>query len=442
MKQSKYFAVIGKTDYLLINQKRYGLWELLEAHLQPYGWLCSIFFNQAIIPSNLPIIWDVGAWSYRWQEIPQVRGNLVNANWAILEYQRRNVKPGDIIIPPDMILLPGTNLTARREFNRTNAIAFLELAAKRMPWCSPMAVIHGATVNEKLENAEFLYQAGYKVLAVGGMASQAGSKQDNLQTITAIRNFLPDTCYLHVLGLCSPRYAKAFNKIGIDSYDGSSYLIEAIKAGKFLIAQGEKLIKHQIKELHSKINIPVCSCYPCSLLRHNGFDTRTYGSHQSNHGRATHNLGALVLAQKTSTRQRTVALIACVSKKSTKSAIASELYISQWFKAAKRYVEKLGVEYLLLSARHGVVLPKEMLEPYEQSPYKLTIQERREWGIRVVEKLKYLAPENTEFIILGGKHYREFVIPPLLEAGYHVKLPLLGLGIGKQLQWLKQRVAY
>lgn len=43
--------------------------------------------------------------------------------------------------------------------------------------------------------------------------------------------------------------------------------------------------------------------------------------------------------------------------------------------------------------------------------------------------------KNDEFTFLAGDTYREFLLPEL----YHVKLPMKGLKIGQQLQWLTKQ---
>lgn len=70
------------------------------------------------------------------------------------------------------------------------------------------------------------------------------------------------------------------------------------------------------------------------------------------------------------------------------------------------------------------------------------IAERRQWSKMVVEQLTGFAhPKGVEIVFIGGKRYREFVIPQLLSIPdklYTARAPLAGLGIGYQMQWLKQ----
>lgn len=171
-------------------------------------------------------------------------------------------------------------------------------------------------------------------------------------------------------------------------------------------------------------------------MRQNGIEARASSSRSQNLARAAHNLSQLLLAQTNAIVDRKIGLIACVSKKRKETSPASELYISQWFQAAKRYILSLEIEYFILSAKHGILYPTQLVEPYDQSLYRLSVSERRRWSKKVVKQLIAIASPGTEFIILAGKPYRESIVEPLLNAGYNITIPLQGLGIGKQLQWL------
>jgi queuine/archaeosine tRNA-ribosyltransferase len=118
--------------------------------------------------------------------------------------------------------------------------------------------------------------------------------------VRAIREAVPQV-HLHVLGLSSPEYARQWNQIGVQSFDGSSHFKQAFTGGAFYTCEGAKLIKHQaarpgnIEDLG--IVAPECHCRACTVLREVGIDTRSYGSNENNMGRAAHNLNMLMLSQ-------------------------------------------------------------------------------------------------------------------------------------------------
>jgi len=55
----------------------------------------------------------------------------------------------------------------------------------------------------------------------------------------------------------------------------------------------------------------------------------------------------------------------------------------------------------------------------------------------VIEKLKKVADlDHDQFVFLAGERYRRFLIPKIKR----YEIPLKGLGIGKQLKFLKERL--
>lgn len=131
-------------------------------------------------------------------------------------------------------------------------------------------------------------------------------------------------------------------------------------------------------------------------------------------------------------------LVSCVSKKLDHPAAAKDLYVSDWFKKARAFVEAEAGDddWLILSAKYGLVEPQERIAPYEKTLKKVPKAGRQQWAEDVYEELMYyLAPGET-VVIMAGEYYREFLVPWLEEEGFRVELPLLGLGLGEQLRWL------
>jgi hypothetical protein len=134
-----------------------------------------------------------------------------------------------------------------------------------------------------------------------------------------------------------------------------------------------------------------------------------------------------------------VILVACASKKLQTSAKARDLYISTLFKYSLAYAESLKPNAIfILSAKHGLVHPDWKLAPYDE-----TLNMKKEaiievWAKNVLSQLCRVSDlETDEFILLAGERYRKFIVPHLC----HAKIPLAGLGIGRQLQFLKRAFA-
>ena len=133
-----------------------------------------------------------------------------------------------------------------------------------------------------------------------------------------------------------------------------------------------------------------------------------------------------------------VVLISCVSKKLTSRARAKELYTSTLFKFNLQYARKLNPDSIcILSAKYGLLGLNDEVEPYDVMLNKMPANERKSWANNVVEQLKrYFDPTQDHFIILAGERYRQYLLPHL--SSYEI--PLKGLPIGKQLQYLKRQV--
>lgn len=133
---------------------------------------------------------------------------------------------------------------------------------------------------------------------------------------------------------------------------------------------------------------------------------------------------------------RRVVLISCVSKKLSRSAPAQELYVSPLFKLNLAYAKSLKPDAMyVLSAKHGLLALTERIAPYNETLNTKKDPTIRLWATKV---LKQLSLENDlardEFIFLAGERYRRHLISSIV----HTKIPLQGLGLGKQLQFLKQ----
>lgn len=135
-------------------------------------------------------------------------------------------------------------------------------------------------------------------------------------------------------------------------------------------------------------------------------------------------------------RLNTVILISCVSKKLDKEAKARDLYISTLFKLNLQYAESLNPDIIfILSAKYGLLSLDETVAPYDLTLNHMRAPERKAWANKVIKQLnEVLDIQKTHFIFLAGQKYRQYLIPHL--SSYEI--PLQGLRIGEQLQYLKR----
>ena len=133
-----------------------------------------------------------------------------------------------------------------------------------------------------------------------------------------------------------------------------------------------------------------------------------------------------------------IVLISCVSKKLKKKSKAKDLYISPLFKFNFSYAQSLNPdEIFILSAEHGLLNPEKEIEPYDKTLNDMGSKEIKQWSNKVIAELKKVSDvKNDKFIFLAGERYRKFLISEIK----NYEIPLKGLSIGKQLQFLKQRL--
>ena len=82
-------------------------------------------------------------------------------------------------------------------------------------------------------------------------------------------------------------------------------------------------------------------------------------------------------------------------------------------------------------------MPNREIAPYNLTLNEMSSQKVREWADRVFDQLRRQADtENDHFIILAGEKYRKYLVPRLRS----VEVPMEGLTIGRQLQYLKNRL--
>ncbi|MCE2885860.1 MAG: DUF6884 domain-containing protein [Pseudanabaena sp.] len=134
-----------------------------------------------------------------------------------------------------------------------------------------------------------------------------------------------------------------------------------------------------------------------------------------------------------------IVLISCASRKLSQKAKVKDLYVSTLFKLNLKYAQQLEPDNIfILSAKHGLLSLEQEIEPYEQTLNNMYTNEVKQWADQVLEQISEICSiEETTFIFLAGKKYRKYLLPHLK----NIQTPLEGLGIGKQIQKLKELVS-
>ena len=135
---------------------------------------------------------------------------------------------------------------------------------------------------------------------------------------------------------------------------------------------------------------------------------------------------------------RTIILLSCSARKAGTPLPAAELYQGTLFKASLAWAQQQQPDAIyILSAKHHLVEPDRVLQPYDLTLNKMPIAELRRWSDTVHEQLSSATDiERDRFIILAGDKYRRFLMPHLR----NIELPLEGMRIGEQVQLLQRQV--
>ena len=135
-----------------------------------------------------------------------------------------------------------------------------------------------------------------------------------------------------------------------------------------------------------------------------------------------------------------IGFVSCVSQKLPYAAPARDLYTSALFTKARLYVQKHCDEWFILSAKYGLLTPDDNIEPYDVTLNTMPATDRRQWAQHVLPDIHANTNVGDVLVFLAGQKYRQYLIPLLEASGYQIEVPMQGLGIGKQLQWLGENL--
>ena len=141
-----------------------------------------------------------------------------------------------------------------------------------------------------------------------------------------------------------------------------------------------------------------------------------------------------------------IVLISCSATKQQlppgAKVAAKDLYISSLFKKAWQYAQLLSPDKIfILSAKHALLKPTDMIETYNQSLTNASTETRKEWTNKVLSSLEAegINLAKDEIIILAGKSYWQHLAPKL----GNVQLPYVKnncRGIGCMLRFLNNQL--
>lgn len=144
-----------------------------------------------------------------------------------------------------------------------------------------------------------------------------------------------------------------------------------------------------------------------------------------------------------------IGLVACSKSKLSVTTVAGDLYTGRLFRLSCQWAKQNCDEWWILSGKYGVVRPDTVIEPYELALSRACREYRISWTCRVNRQLQEVQelyqPEGATFIVLAGIDYLpslggyDLIGLPLVRMPH--ERPLLNMGIGKQIAWLKRALA-
>lgn len=133
-----------------------------------------------------------------------------------------------------------------------------------------------------------------------------------------------------------------------------------------------------------------------------------------------------------------IVLISCAAKKDKERQKAENLYLSDLFKKNLAYGRSLNPDKIfILSAKYNLLPLDREIEPYDLTLNNFKKHELKQWASLTIEQLcKESDLQNDLFIILAGAKYRKYLEVHLKNK----EIPMIGLPIGKQLQFLTKKL--
>lgn len=134
-----------------------------------------------------------------------------------------------------------------------------------------------------------------------------------------------------------------------------------------------------------------------------------------------------------------IILIGCGRHKKRSPTRAGDLYTSSRFNVSKEIAANIGGRYFVLSAKHGLLEPDQVVEPYDVDISSLNEQEVIDWSEGVMGSIAKAAPNST-VTVLAEEQYVLPLIECNLRLGFNLKLeaPFVGLALENVQLWLQQ----
>lgn len=138
----------------------------------------------------------------------------------------------------------------------------------------------------------------------------------------------------------------------------------------------------------------------------------------------------------------TIALVAASRRQRGTICRAAEQYdLSPVFRRARDYCERTYPEWYILSARHHVLSPQQVIGPDDLSIHLLETEDRLAWARDVAQALlarQERSAEPLRFALYASQRYADLLLRAAPTLTF--ELPLSGLYFSERLHWYDQRL--
>jgi hypothetical protein len=128
-----------------------------------------------------------------------------------------------------------------------------------------------------------------------------------------------------------------------------------------------------------------------------------------------------------------VCFVSCGKNKASEKRPCSFLYTGDLFQKSFRLAKVSYDAVAILSAKHGMLQPDDVIAPYDLTLKTMAKRERALWARKVsAQIIARYPPEAWQYVYFAGADYTQG-----LPTGEH---PMGKLSFGRRLQWLNQKL--
>ena len=131
-----------------------------------------------------------------------------------------------------------------------------------------------------------------------------------------------------------------------------------------------------------------------------------------------------------------IVLVSCGKQKRATASPAGMLYTSSLFRLSAKWAQNHGDAWAILSAKHGLLLPGDVTEPYDATVAEMSKEDRKDWAASIrrglAARLGWREAEHRVSVLAGGAYVSTLRKVLVFDE------PLRGLSMGLRLRWLSE----